>query len=94
MSAPRRAAVELTLACLAALGAVWSWLNASSQVVVAPVTDGQPSTMSVNYHPPLVLLALTLAAVAQGIQIHRIHDVAPVRQGLSLWQALEEGPET
>ncbi|KGJ18372.1 dihydropteroate synthase [Paracoccus sanguinis] len=39
-------------------------------------------------------LALTLAAVAQGIQIHRIHDVAPVRQGLSLWQALEEGPET
>ena len=64
MSAPRRAAVELTLACLAALGAVWSWLNASSQVVVAPVTDGQPSTMSVNYYPPLVLLALTLAALA------------------------------
>ena len=64
MSAPRRAAVELALACLAALGAVWSWLNASSQVVVAPVTDGQPSTMSVNYYPPMVLLALTLAAVA------------------------------
>lgn len=64
MSAPRRAAVELTLACVAVLGAVWSWLNASSQVVVAPVTDGQPSTLSVNYYPPLVLLALALAGVA------------------------------
>ena len=64
MSAPRRAAVELTLACLAVLGSVWSWLNASSQVVVAPVTDGEPSTTSINYYPPLVLLALTLAAVA------------------------------
>ena len=64
MSAPRRAAVELTLACLAALGSVWSWLNASSQVVVAPVTDSEPSTTSINYYPPLVLLALALAAVA------------------------------
>ncbi|WP_134724522.1 dihydropteroate synthase [Paracoccus luteus] len=34
-------------------------------------------------------LALTLAAVAQGIQIHRVHDVAGIRQGLSLWQAVE-----
>ena len=34
-------------------------------------------------------LALTLAAVAQGIQIHRVHDVAGTRQGLSLWQAVE-----
>lgn len=38
-------------------------------------------------------LALTLAAVAQGIQIHRVHDVAGTRQGLSLWQAVE-GTET
>lgn len=33
-------------------------------------------------------LALTLAAVAQGVQIHRVHDVAAIRQGLSLWQAV------
>ena len=64
MSAPRRAAVELTLAGVAALGGVWSWLNASSRVVVAAVTDGEPSTTSVNYYPPLVLLTLALAAVA------------------------------
>ena len=33
-------------------------------------------------------LALTLAAVAQGIQIHRVHDVAGARQGLALWRAI------
>lgn len=33
-------------------------------------------------------LALTLAAVAQGIQVHRVHDVAGARQGLALWQAV------
>lgn len=33
-------------------------------------------------------LALTLAAVDQGVQIHRVHDVEQIAQGLSLWQAL------
>jgi len=33
-------------------------------------------------------LAVTLAAVAQGVQIHRVHDVAGTRQGLALWQAV------
>ncbi|MGR3544941.1 MAG: dihydropteroate synthase [Paracoccus sp. (in: a-proteobacteria)] len=35
-------------------------------------------------------LALTLAAVAQGIQIHRVHDVAGTDQGLRLWRALDQ----
>ncbi|PWJ18309.1 dihydropteroate synthase [Jannaschia seohaensis] len=35
-------------------------------------------------------LAVTLAAVAQGVQIHRVHDVAPVAQGLALWRAVTE----
>jgi dihydropteroate synthase len=35
-------------------------------------------------------LAVTLAAVAQGIQIHRVHDVAEVAQGLALWRAVTE----
>lgn len=34
-------------------------------------------------------LALTLAAVAQGVQIHRVHNVADIAQGLRLWQAVE-----
>lgn len=33
-------------------------------------------------------LAVTLAGVQQGVQIHRVHDVAGTRQGLSLWQAI------
>lgn len=36
-------------------------------------------------------LAVTLAGVAQGIQIHRVHDAAQTRQGLALWQAVTEG---
>ena len=31
-------------------------------------------------------LAVTLAAVAQGVQVHRVHDVAEVAQGLALWR--------
>lgn len=34
-------------------------------------------------------LAVTLAAVAQGVQIHRLHDVGAARQGLALWQAID-----
>jgi len=33
-------------------------------------------------------LAVTLAGVAQGAQIHRIHDGAEARQALALWQAV------
>ncbi len=36
-------------------------------------------------------LALTLAALAQGVQIHRVHDVAEVVQGIRLWQAVQMG---
>lgn len=38
-------------------------------------------------------LALTVAGLAQGIQIHRVHDVAEVRQGLRLWTATTFGGE-
>lgn len=36
-------------------------------------------------------LALTLHAVAQGVQWHRVHDVAQIAQGLALWQAAQVG---
>ncbi|AUH63769.1 dihydropteroate synthase [Paracoccus zhejiangensis] len=35
-------------------------------------------------------LALTIEALAQGIQIHRVHDVAMIKQGLRLWAAVNE----
>ncbi|MDP0928891.1 dihydropteroate synthase [Paracoccus onubensis] len=38
-------------------------------------------------------LALTLAAIAQGVQMHRVHDVAEIAQGLRLWQAVGQNTE-
>ena len=35
-------------------------------------------------------VAVALAAVAQGVQILRVHDVAATRQALDLWQAIAE----
>lgn len=32
-------------------------------------------------------VAVTLAAVAQGVQIHRVHDIKETRQALTLWAA-------
>lgn len=36
-------------------------------------------------------LALTQIGLAQGVQIHRVHDVAEIAQGLALWRAVIEG---
>lgn len=36
-------------------------------------------------------IAVTLAGVAQGIQIHRVHDVAETKQALALWRAATGG---
>ncbi len=33
-------------------------------------------------------IAVTLAGVAQGVQVHRVHDIAETRQALTLWQAV------
>lgn len=64
MTARRRAVLELVLAALSVVGAVSSWCASRSQVVVAPVLEGEPSTTSIAYHPPLLALALILATVA------------------------------
>ena len=39
-------------------------------------------------------IAVTLAGVAQGIQIHRVHDTEGTRQALCLWQAVQGGVTT
>ncbi|MFZ5962774.1 dihydropteroate synthase [Thalassococcus sp. BH17M4-6] len=36
-------------------------------------------------------IAVALAAVAQGVQVLRVHDVAETRAALNLWQAVETG---
>jgi len=60
----RRGVVELVVAVLAAIGCVLSWLSARTTAVVAPVLDGQPSTVSTVYDAPMLTLSLLLAAVA------------------------------
>ncbi|MEO6793037.1 MAG: hypothetical protein ABI253_16320 [Mycobacterium sp.] len=59
-----RAFVELTLAGAAAGGCAASWLHVRYLVLVAPVTNGEPVTTSVTYHPRMLLLVLLLATIA------------------------------
>ncbi len=84
-----RARVELGLAVVAAVGCVLSWLAASSTVVVAPVLDGEPPTMSVAYSAPLLVLSLFLATSTGGLAVvgiarlrrrHRAEMESPVAE--------------
>lgn len=60
----RRAVIELLLTIGAAVGCVLSWRAASTEVVVAPVLEGEPATVSQVYYPPLLTLSLLLATIA------------------------------
>jgi hypothetical protein len=64
MTDRRRAVVELALAVVAAVGCVFAWLQSRSLIEVAPIADGEPTTTSVTYYAPLLVLALALATVA------------------------------
>lgn len=55
---------QLVLALAAGAGAVRCWQRVTSLVDVAPVTEGQPATVSVVYDPPLMLAAWLLAVIA------------------------------
>lgn len=59
-----RHVVQLVLAVAAAAGAVTCWPWISSTVDVAPITEGQPATVSVVYEPPMMLLVWLLLTVA------------------------------
>lgn len=59
-----RYVVQLVLALAAVVGAVVCWPRISYTVDVAPVTDGQPATVSVVYEPPMMLLIWLLLAAA------------------------------
>ena len=57
--------IALLIAAVAAVaGAALCWSQVKSLVDVAPVTDGQPATVSVVYDPPMMVLTLALATVA------------------------------
>jgi len=59
-----RHAVQLVLAVAAASGAAVCWPWISSSVDVAPITEGQPATVSVVYEPPMMLLVWLLLTAA------------------------------
>lgn len=61
---PTRHWLQLVLALAAVAGAAVCWPRISSLVDVAPVTDGQPATVSVVYHAPVMLLVWILATAA------------------------------
>ncbi|WP_262490819.1 hypothetical protein [Mycobacterium simiae] len=64
MTTRYRAVVELVLAMTAVVAAAVSWSHTRSTVAVGPVADGQPVTVSVIYHPQLLVLTLLSATVA------------------------------
>lgn len=77
-----RAVVELLLAGAAAVACVLSWRAAGTEVAVAPVLEGEPTTTSMEYYPPLLTLALMLATAAGVLAIlgvARLRREVPVR---------------
>lgn len=60
----RRAAIELALAVVAAVGCVASWLAARSVEIAAPVIASEPSKATTAYDPSMIALAVLLATVA------------------------------
>ena len=56
--------MQLVLAAVFAGAAALCWTQISSLVDIAPVTDGEPATISVVYDPPLMFLALMSATIA------------------------------
>jgi hypothetical protein len=64
MTAAVRHIAQVVLAVAAAAGAALSWAQVQSMVDVAPITEGQPATVSVVFDPPMMVLTLLLATVA------------------------------
>ena len=67
-----RNVVQLIAAVFAAAGAALCWAQVRSLVEVAPVTEGQPSTVSVVYDPPMMVLGLVLATAAGVLAIYGV----------------------
>jgi len=72
MGSPVRYVVQLLVALAATVGAALCWARVRSLVEVAPVTEGQPSTVSVGYDPPMMVLGLVLATVAGVLAIYGV----------------------
>lgn len=76
----RRHIVQLVVAVIAAATAAFCWSQVRSLVDVAPITDGQPATVSVVYNPPLMMLCWLLATVAGVLVVLGIGGLRRVRR--------------
>lgn len=56
--------VQLLFALAAGAGAALLWPAVSTAVDIAPVTEGQPATVSIVYHAPVLLLIWLLVTTA------------------------------
>jgi hypothetical protein len=56
--------LQLVLAAVLLAGALLCWSTVTSAVEVPPVAEGEPASVSVVYHPPLMALAWLLMTAA------------------------------
>jgi dihydropteroate synthase len=66
-------------------------LGASRKRFIGTYGGGPAATRADLRGPGTV--AVTLAGTAQGVQIHRVHDIVETKQALRLWQAVTFGEE-
>ncbi|TGD88927.1 hypothetical protein BayCH28_05935 [Mycolicibacterium sp. CH28] len=73
--------VQLVLAVLVLAAGIASGLAARTMVYVAPVTDGQPSTTSVVYNPPMMMLTWALVTAAGVLAVLGVAGLVRARRG-------------
>ncbi|HQU67292.1 MAG TPA: dihydropteroate synthase [Albidovulum sp.] len=64
-------------------------LGASRKRFIGALAGGEAATQADRRMPGT--LAVTLAGIGQGVQIHRLHDMVEAKQALRLWQAVVLG---
>lgn len=80
-----RHVLQLVMAAIAAVGAVFVWLAVKSLVDVAPVAEGQPATVSVVYDPPLMMLSWLLGTAAGVLTVLGLAGLRRRRRPLDLY---------
>lgn len=76
----RTAVAQLSVAVVALIGSVLSWLASRSVEQLPPVLEGEPAMTTVIYYPPLIVLALLLATVAGVLAVLGIAKLRATRR--------------
>ncbi|AQT78602.1 hypothetical protein B1R94_04080 [Mycolicibacterium litorale] len=79
--------IQLVLAVLTLAAGVASGLAARSLVYVAPVADGQPSTTSVAYDPPMMALTWLLVTAAGVLAVLGVAGLVRARRAVQRTRA-------